>query len=273
MNHNNRVFGNWFLIAALLVISGCGDSEDMAMRGESAAPMMDMGFAKEAGNQQAPNPYMAYEYSVSVELEEEELQAAYQNALDTCRADSANACEILYSNLRTGDYPGGDLRVRIKKPGVTPFIKAATADHEIIEQNVSAEDLAQPIFDNEKRLKMLEGFQQRLAELENQSTKDVDSLIKIASEISRVQSELEAAKGENEFLMKRVNLDIVSIHFVTDPEDSIVKPIGDAFEDFAHNVAKGIGTAVTVIAFMIPWLILAVALFMLWRWLRRRKSY
>lgn len=263
------------LAFTVLVTSSC-DSGDVVLMERSvpeSPPLLDIKPAlMRASSQQERNPYLAYEHRVSIEVEEDSLQPSFQNAVERCAGDSAHACEIRHSSLSTGEYPSADIQVRIKKDGVAGFIQAAAENNKITRQEVSAEDLAAPIRDNEKRLKMLEDYQRRLVELESRSAKDIDSLIKIASEIAETQSELEATRGEQEFLMKRVNLDIVSIHFHTDPEDSVLEPIGEAFDDFTHNLAEGIAGAVTAVAYILPWSLILTGLFFLLRWLWSKRK-
>jgi hypothetical protein len=276
MKTNIRAQVTLLLIFTLLATAGCGDSDKTeAFAAEDIGRFSDSAVAESLmriEGQQERNPYLAYEHNVSIEVDEANLESSFQNTLKKCAEDAEHACEIHNSNLNTGDYPSAEIRVRIKKEGVAGFIQAASENNKVIQQNVSAEDLAAPIMDNEKRLKMLESYQNKLIELESRSAKDIDSLIKVSSEIAKTQSELEAAKGENEFLMKRINLDIVSISFQTDPEDSILEPIGEAFEDFAHNLSQGIATAVTVIAYLIPWILILIGLYFLLRWLWSKKK-
>ena len=262
------------LVALFATLSGCEKPGDgIAAHDIGALPdanvsesLMRLAPAQFAAQKQR-NPYMAYEHHVSVEVDESDLEASFQNTLNKCADDTEHACEILYSNLNTGDYPSGDLRMRVKKDGVAVLIETAAEGNEITQQHLSGEDLATPIFDNEKRLKMLDGYQKKLFELENKAETDIESLIKVSSEIARVQSEMEAAKGESEYLLKRVNMDIVSIRFHTNPKDSVLTPIGDALESFIYNLSDGVGNVITIVAYMIPWIITLVALFFILRWI------
>jgi uncharacterized protein YeeX (DUF496 family) len=255
-----------FLAFTILATAGCEEPAFMdlvAYKPESPAYL---------ALQRERNPYLAYEHRVSIEVDEQRLQPSFEHTLRTCSEDAAHACEIHHSSLSTGDYPSAEIRVRIKRDGVAGFIQAAAENNRITRQSVSAEDLAAPIRDNEKRLKMLEDYQRRLVDLESRAAKDVDSLIKIASEVAKTQSDLEAVKGEQEFLMKRVRLDMVSIHFHTDDADSFLGPVGKAFDDFGHNLARGIAGTVTAAAYILPWSLILIGLFFLLRWLWSRRK-
>jgi uncharacterized coiled-coil protein SlyX len=254
-----------FLAFTILATAGCEEPAFMdlvAYKPESPAYL---------ALQRERNPYLAYEHRVSIEVDEQRLQPSFEHTLRTCSEDAAHACEIHHSSLSTGDYPSAEIRVRIKRDGVAGFIQAAAENNRITRQSVSAEDLAAPIRDNEKRLKM-QDYQRRLVDLESRAAKDFDSLIKIASEVAKTQSDLEAVKGEQEFLMKRVRLDMVSIHFHTDDADSFLGPVGKAFDDFGHNLARGIAGTVTAAAYILPWSLILIGLFFLLRWLWSRRK-
>jgi hypothetical protein len=279
MKVNIRVSMMPLLMCAILAAAGCdrasyeppmtdadiGQFPDSAM---SESLMRASGISV----QRERNPYLAYEHSISIEVDEENLEASFLNTIAKCLGDKANGCEVHYSELRTGDYPSADIRVRIKKDGVEPLIRTAAENNKVSEQTMSTEDLAAPILDSEKRQKLLESYQKRLIELESQSAKDIDSLIKVASEIARVQSDLETAKGDNAHLLKRINMDMVSFHFHTDPQAAIVEPISTAMKSFARNLSEGIASIFTLIAFVLPWVLVLTGLFYAWRWWRKRKK-
>jgi uncharacterized coiled-coil protein SlyX len=261
------------LIVTLLFVAGCGESGQVSMKQMAAEPPaapapMEIAFAPD---QRERNPYLAYQHTVYIEVEADRLEASFQNTLQKCLNDAANGCEVHLSNLFNNDYAASaEIQVRIRKQGVAPLIQTASEHNKITQQIVSAEDLAAPILDSEKRIKLLQSYQQRLVELESRSAKDIESLIKVSSEIAKTQSELEAARGENAHLLKRIDMDIVSIHFQTDYEDSIIRPISEATGSFGHNLAQAIAALINFIAFSLPWVALGIGLFLVWRWRRKR---
>ena len=152
---------------------------------------------------------------------------------------------------------------------VSYIIELATEDGEISSQSTHVDDLKGEVTDNAKRLEILTDYRKRLESLNERTVEDIDSLIKIAQELSKVQSDIEKATGDKVNLLQRIQRDIVNISFQVKENKSIFGPVGEAISDFAYNLSDGVSIAVTVIAYLLPWIAIFVLLFfilrMLWR--------
>lgn len=248
-------------LALSLLIIGC--ESEMTGEAEDAQPMQ----SDFAGVQKERNPYLAYEHDVNVKIKEETLRASYQNTLQHCSSDVTNNCTILHASISTGDYASAEIRARVGSEGVGPLIEAGAGGNEITRQSVTAEDLAKPIVDNEKRLEMLRRYQDKLKELENRAAEDIESLIKVTAEISKVQSDIERITGESQHLLQRTQFDVVTIHFNTAGAGSVFAPIGEAICSFGEDLSEGVAVTITAVAFLIPWILILIGLFFLFRWL------
>jgi len=113
---------------------------------------------------------------------------------------------------------------------------------------------------------MLTQYRERLVDLEKQSSNDVDALIKVATELSKVQSDIEYTTGEKAQLNRRVKMDILTIDIIvlsaTANQSPIVTSLSNFFSDFSYGVAQ----VITALAYIIPWL-LPLTLFV---WVCRR---
>lgn len=255
----------------LLCLNGCEYSSDNKAM-ESPSAMMKAGLIA----QRQTNPYLSYEHNLSVELEQEALETKYKALADHCAADRDNNCTILESELSAGNYSYGKIRVRIKPAGVEKFLTLAGTDSEITNESTTVEDLSTQIFDTEKRIKLLQSYQENLLDLQKQAKGDIESLIKVSQEIANTQSQLEDLSGNNKILMQRVQMDIINIRLSSRSENSFWQPITNALDEFKSNLAEGIAGAITTIAYLIPWLVLLVALFFIlrffWRKLKSKPS-
>jgi len=119
---------------------------------------------------------------------------------------------------------------------------------------------------------MLQAYRSKLIELENKAANDIDALIKITSELSKVQSELEQAMGNNAHLLQRTNLDIVNIGFVVNKNRSFWSPIFRSLKSFLSNLSDGISQAITATAYIIPWLVVIGFFGFLFRYLWKRSK-
>ena len=217
--------------------------------------------------------YLAYEHSITIDVKEENLSDAYKTTLDACLKDKGNDCTILDSRISTGTYPSANIRLRIKPEGVKGIIAIASSKGKFIHQSTHVEDLAKPVLDNLQLLKMLESHRDNLLSLQKNAKDDIESLIKVSSELSRVVSELEQAKGQEAFLSQRINMDIVNIEYQVELSRSFWKPISNSLSDFSNNLSDGISGTIVAVAYLLPASILFIFLFAIVRllWKRKRK--
>jgi hypothetical protein len=224
--------------------------------------------------QRQKTKYLAYEHFVTVDIKEENILPAYKSTIEACINDTENNCTILDSRISSGKYPSAYIRLRIKPEGVKGIVAIASSKGKVIQESTHVEDLAKPVVDNKKRLKMLESHHGRLLLLQEKASNDIESLIKVSSELSKVQSELEQAMGENAFLLQRVNMDIVNINFQVKLSRSFWKPICRSLSSFSNNLSDGISGTIVAVAYLLPGLILIFLLFIfiryLWRKLRKK---
>ncbi len=257
----------FILLIVFASLTGCGKNEDGAHRGylfERAAPASDV--------ERNRNKYLAYEHSVSVDPNENGAKSLYEKVISTCKADNANGCTLLDSNLTTGRSISAQIKIRAKPEGIKNIIGIVSSNGELTNQATHVEDLARPIIDNNKRLEMLKQYQRRLLKLEREATNNVDSLIKLSKELATVQSEIEQAAGENAHLLERVNMDTLNISISTNKNRSFWSPVVNSISDFSGNLSNGISVALVSLAYVLPWAVLILIFAVIGRkiWRRRR---
>lgn len=257
-----------FVLCLIMALSGCGKADRMAG---------DRGVASPAPGspQEKERSYLAYSHAMTVEVEEGKVRAAFDAGQAACAAAAADLCAILESEISTGERLRAILKVRAKPAGIAKVRAAFKGQGEITEQSTSAEDLAAPISDGEKKLSMLKDYRSKLEGLRDRAGNDVDALIKVNQQLASVQAELESAAGAQAHLIQRVDTEILTVNIDEGHNVSFAKPITLAFKEFGMNLSKGTAAAVTVVAFLLP---CAVALGVLvWigrrvvRWRKRRQ--
>lgn len=227
-------------------------------------------------NIQQRSKYLAYSHNIRVKTPQSKLQESFEQILQFCSDDDVHQCTILSSRINTGKYPSGEIKVRLKPEGVNTLLNVSEKHGKIVNQSTDTQDLQGAIIDNQKRLEMLQKYQTRLLELENKSNNDVNSLIKIADELSKVQSSLEYSQGNKAKLLQRTTTDIVTISLQPDRETSFWSPITESFSSFGDNLSDGISQTITAIAYLLPWSLLFLLFFYLiriiWRKTRNRDN-
>jgi len=248
----------------MLALSACSKKEEFSTDGVP-------GMASDSEtSQRESTKFLAYEHFVSIDTTEEDLAHAYKKTIAACVSDKENNCTILDSNISSGTYVSARIKLRINPNGVKGIIESATGKGSVINESTHVEDLAQPIIDSEKRLKMLESHRDRLLALQEKAVNDIESLIKISEELSKVQAELEGAKGQNAHLLQRINMDIVNLNFVVEANRSFWKPISQSFSRFSTRLSDGISDSIQGVAYLLPWSIVVIMALFFFRFLWRR---
>jgi len=254
------------LLAVTVLVVGCSSSED-----SSIADYADINIATQ---QKAKNKYLAYTHRISIDLPIEKVETRYNELVEWCVKDSEFKCTLLDSNLSTSNFVHAKIRVRILPEGVIPYVAKASDQGTTTDRSTEVEDLAESIVDNQKRLEMLTDYRNKLEALSERSGGDVEALVKIASELAQVQSDLEYSLGQKAKLMQRVEMDVVNLNLFSRSQRSFWRPIGESISEFGGNLSGGISSVITVIAYLIPWLIflIFVAFIAVKLWVWRKKS-
>lgn len=221
--------------------------------------------------------YLAYSHDFSVELPNAQVQPIYEQLLAACNTDEQFACVVVQASIASGELSRANLRLRVQSAGIKPLLQLLASQGQIIKQTTSAEDLSNAVVDNGKRIEMLLSYRTRLQALELQQSTDIDTLMKIASELATVQTNIEYAQGEKRNLLQRVEKDFLNIelyakrHQTTQP---FWQPITQAFDGLGHDIGLGISYLLTFLVYAVFW-VPAIFIFLLvirvfWRFIFKR---
>lgn len=251
------------LVLVWATLAGCSTDQSPGFGGDA-----DIEFARTA--EQRSSEFLAYEHALVVDTNEQKLTESFQAVTAACAADRENECTVLHSEINHGDYNRASIRMRVKPEGVDALAALAAGSGEVVSRSTHVEDLAKTIADIDKRLEILTTTRDRLLELEAQGTDDVEALIKITTELTRVQAELEQAMGQSAYQRQRIDMDILTVRFIVDAGRSFWGPIGDALSSFGQNLSDGLAYTIIALPYLLPWLILAFVVGFLLRKLWRR---
>ncbi|MEQ8205012.1 MAG: DUF4349 domain-containing protein [Woeseia sp.] len=248
-----------------LIVTGCGnESYQPAVQYDESAALVDS---------DRSSPYLAYEHWLGVSVDEENISAQYERVVAACAADRDNECTVLDAQISSGEYASSSIRMRILPAGVDGLAAVASENASVIERRTHVEDLEKSITDVDARISMLTATRDKLLAIESRAADDVDSLIKVAAELSRVQSELERLLGQSAADHQRVTKHILTVRLMTAESSSFFAPAMEAFSQFGDNLSEGIGDTVTAVAYLLPWsFVLFLFVFIVRRIWRRGKS-
>jgi hypothetical protein len=215
---------------------------------------------------------LSREHSAEIDVPEADLATSFRRVTDRCAADSEHHCVILQSDLSSGQYASGLVKLRIDPAAVEDLVSFASSLGELRRRSTKVEDLADAIADTHSRIEMLTAYRKQLLDLQGKAATNVEAAIKIAGELSTVQTDLERASGEAAFQVKRTTTDVVSIDFLVSAHRAFWRPVREAAGDFLQNFASGISQAITAVAYIVPWLFVVVPGLYLLRFLWRRRG-
>jgi hypothetical protein len=222
---------------------------------------------------EASHSTLSREHSVTIEVPEYDLGSRFQRLTDRCAEDLADHCAILQSDVSRGQSASGLIKLRIDPNAVENLIAFATSLGKLEHRSTTVEDLADSIQDTQSRLEMLTNYRKQLLELQVKAGTNIDAAIKVASELSTVQSTLEQVTGQAAYQAKRTTTDIVTIYLSVTEQKAFWRPIHDAIRNFFGNLSEGTSQAITAVAYILPWLLVVIPGLLLVRflWSRRRR--
>lgn len=212
------------------------------------------------------------EHSVTIEIAESDLRSSFQRLTNRCTADAANHCTILQSDVSSGQFPSALVKLRIDPPAVEDLIGFAASLGRLEHRSTRVEDLAEAIQDTQARIEMLTAYRKQLLELQRKAGTNIDAAIKVASELSTVQNNLDKATGQAAFQTKRTTTDVVTIQLAVTEQKAFWRPIRESMRDFFGNLSNGISQAITAVAYIVPWLLVVIPGLYLVRFLWRRRG-
>lgn len=214
---------------------------------------------------------LAYEHTAHLRVPADKISAVAASIQMKCAELAPHHCELLESRLESGRTPSAFLRLRAASASIKSVLDSLGTMGTVTYLSTSAEDLAAPIADTQKKLALKQNYRARLEALLPKAAADVDSLIKINRELAEVQSEIEDSAGQSAFLAKRVNTELLHISIESPQTDSAWASLSDIPDGITRNLAYGMAAAISTVSFLTPWAVLLAALVMAIRFVRRRR--
>jgi hypothetical protein len=244
---------------------------------EPGGPLQDSDALEQAG------VLLAYRYGASLELPARNVRAMMGAHEESCRAAGVAACQILSANAYENgpSYVYGNLSLRAAPDWLASFRDslagdAENADGRVTGTTVNAEDLTRAIVDTEARLRAQRTLAERLETLLTTQTDDVGDLLSVERELARVLGEIDSATAQLEMMRRRVEMSTMDLSYTSAAAPlsrNAFAPLVFALDDFFAVFAEAAGMIVSLVAFLIPWLVVAAPLaWLLRRWWRGRRA-
>jgi hypothetical protein len=214
------------------------------------------------------NKMLAYEHSVTIKHSQDEILSAYNSTIKLCQTNIEINCSLLYASFSSENYSRPSIKVRVDAAGVDVLINHAKANGEISSQSTSIDDLTKSFVETEKRIEMLTQYRDKLLQIQIKAANDVESLIRIAKELTTTQKQLEQTKSSKFRLEQRTDRDLLIINFIHNQRtESIWDSLSGSIADIPENFTYGLSETIEEIVYLIPWFFISVFLFIFFRWL------
>ncbi len=252
-----------FPLCAAATLNACSAKHPPTPASASASIASASSSAEQAGL------HLAYTHQLGLVVPPGTVSAHYDAARDRCLKIAAFKCVLIQASIDVQDSGAGaqveqvqtaHLAVRLPHDQVAPFASALSAPLpgegaiRVTHQSTNAVDLSQPIADSTARLAQLTSYRDSLKAFEGRLTISVGDLVKIAGELSQVQSQIEAAQAEQRDLQTRVETELLDVDFNEDRRGTILSPIARTWSESAATFQNSLAGALEFAIEAVPWL-------------------
>jgi hypothetical protein len=254
-----RAIAQLIFIILLAAVTGCSKK---ATEADTASAV--------SGESGKPGSYLAYEHRLEVVLTPEAIPARMDAVRSACAQATYGNCSLLNFEQSSGRYAHGTLTLRVAPEAVEPLSTLAAEHGRVGSQQTRAEDLAEAVSDNNKQREMMELQRATLLEFRARRDLPVSDVITVARELATIESELQNLMRSAAEQQRRIESNLLSIDYRASFEQSRLSRLGEAFDGVFDEAVDGSAEAIGMLAFGLPFLLLAFPLALLWRWAWRR---
>jgi hypothetical protein len=264
----------WAIVLLLPALAAC------AAPPSSNNAMNDMAFSARApDNPSAANQQqrLAITHRFTLRVPSAETEAIQQRHMAEC---TRLGCTILSTSIDRSIEGRFNARaaIRIKPESYDAFAAVLAAPPaRVMMHSQSADDLALPIFEAEKRLEAKTVLRDRLtAMLRDQSVKTAADLITIEKELAQAQGDIETIVAQRDSLRTRtdtVRIDIVYTGVTGQVGGVDLTPIQQAIAGIGQTVVSSVSWLISSLAALVAWI--PIIVFFWWaarRGIRRRRA-
>jgi hypothetical protein len=235
---------------------------------------------------QPPGQMMAYTYAWGFQVPTGNMEGLLNAHKKLCEDAGPAKCYVVNRGIiglgQESSY--GSLYLRASEDWVRSFESGVENglkpfDGSLDSNSRSGEDLTVQIVDGTARLNSMKTMRDRLQALLKDRPGKLSDLLEIERELARVQADIDSRESVLAALKLRVAMSTLTLDYkpkYTAVSESIWRPLGDAFSNFAPNFAQTLAGIVEFIGMILPVVIFGGlgiwAIVALFRWLGKRRK-
>ena len=230
-------------------------------------------------NPPAAGPFIAVQHKLQVASSDEKLQQAWDSVIRFC---GTLQCEVTASSItaRYGSSPAsGNIALRVVPQDLPKLLTQVEKEGNIVQHSTLSEDKTTQVVDSEARIKNLTAYRDSLRAMLSRPALAIKDSVEIQEKLTDVQSDLDSQTTKRKILANETEKVAVEIEFrVKDAGSrrSPFAPLWTAVGEAAETLADSLGSLITFVVFVIPWmallLLVAWLIRLLWRKRRGRKA-
>jgi len=243
-------------------------------------------------------PRVAYSYGFRFRVPAAALASVQERHLQLCLAMGQARCRIVSMRrsetqpappARDHGYGGGraepaapaaSLEVQVAAPLADEFGRRLTASAgeaggETVDRQIGADDVSREMVDSEARIRTRETLIRRLSTLLETRSGNIEQAVQAERAINAAQEELDAARTWLAETRGRVAMSKIAIFYESSGAAAVAAerdPIGKALGQAGSIATQSIAIILLIVALTLPWAAIALLLWQLARWYRRRKG-
>jgi len=219
---------------ALLLTAAGGCSDEM----RESSPAADSAAAPEGlvGQANGQGSFLAYSHDATVRLAGPDIAARVSAVRTACMDGRHGQCTVLGEQQGSGQWPTGQLLLRAEPKAIEPLVAMAAQGGELSQRGTQAEDL-----------------------------------IALSNQLAQIETELQASEQEAAQQQRRIRTNLLTLSFESSQVTVASSRLGEALRDSLSVLDASVAVVVTVIVAVLPFALLAGALFWVIKALLRRR--
>lgn len=266
----------WLVLgAACVALAGCGQSHNMVAKQRLSSA--DIAEAANVPPSDKAAPQIAYTYGLSYTLDAGDIASVQERQAGLCRSLGPARCLVVKTDLDRDDANGSttaQTSLVIEARLAAQFEQrldalAADAGGSVSARHVSAEDVTKQVIDTDARVRAKQALADRLFRLIGSANGKVGDLVQAEKAFADTQAELEAARGEQAELRRRVAMSEINIGYASTASRGSLAPVRQAAHDAGETLAASVAALLTFVVAALPWALGLAALM----WVGRRLGW
>ena len=219
-------------------------------------------------------PQIAYSYTYGYRLSDGEIGGVQQKHVALCEQMGVAHCRVsaMKRDSNDGEFVNASLTLEVDAKQIKPFSAAldkavGDSDGEATNRSTAAEDLSKQMVDTAARIKAKQALADRLMVLLQNRNGKVGELVEAERAFAQAQEELDAARTWMAEMQQRVGMSNIVITYQsrTPSGSGLWRPIRDSVASVGQTLGGSVGTLVSFVAAILPWLLALTGLIWLFR--------